>query len=106
MTTIKLRTAPEGAKAPKVPAPPQMPTMVDVTPTWSAILPMLLAVYENGNFHGVREAEGELRRMAELADRYVASQKAKEAQEGQSGVSTRGDTADAAGGADGGQNDR
>lgn len=77
MTKISLRTLPEGAKPAATPAPPQLPTMIDVTPTWSAILPLLLAVYKDGNFHGIKEAEGELRRMAELADLYVASQKEK-----------------------------
>jgi hypothetical protein len=68
-------TPPEGAKPAKTPAPPQTPTMVDVTPTWSAILPLLLTVYKDGNFQGIKEAEGELKRMAQLADLYVASQK-------------------------------
>ncbi len=47
---------------------------VDITPTWEAILPALLAVIENGNFEGRKVAIEELTRMAQLADLYVASQ--------------------------------
>lgn len=41
---------------------------VDVTPTWRAIVPLLIAAVEAGS----GEARKELYRMAELADRYVA----------------------------------
>jgi hypothetical protein len=44
---------------------------VDITPTWEAILPALLAVIENGNFEGRKVALEELTRMAQLADLYV-----------------------------------
>lgn len=44
---------------------------VDVTPTWSEILPVLLA----GAEHGVQAAREELHRMARLADAYVAAKK-------------------------------
>jgi len=47
---------------------------VDITPTWEAILPALLAVIENGNFEGRKVALEELTRMAQLADLYVTSQ--------------------------------
>lgn len=67
----KLRIAPPGAKAPVTPAPPQLPTMIDVTPTWRAILPMLLAAHGSNSFPAIKEAETELRRMADLADLYV-----------------------------------
>lgn len=40
---------------------------VDVTPTWRAIVPLLLAAVEAGS----DEARRELYRMADLADRYV-----------------------------------
>ena len=67
----KLRIAPVGAKAPVQPAPPRVPQYVDVTPTWRAILPMLLAAHGSESFNAIKEAEGELRRMADLADLYV-----------------------------------
>lgn len=47
---------------------------IDVTPTWSAILPMLIMVLQDGTPQGQAEATAELRRMAQLADRYVAAQ--------------------------------
>lgn len=47
---------------------------VDITPTWAGILPALLAVIENGETFEARNlALAELRRMAELADRYAAA---------------------------------
>lgn len=47
---------------------------VDITPTWEAVLAILLAVIENPNARpsAKASARGELRRMAQLADRYVA----------------------------------
>lgn len=63
---------PEGAKPAVVPAPPRM---IDVTPTWRAILPMLLAAHGSESFNAIKEAEGELRRMADLADLYVKMSK-------------------------------
>ncbi len=48
---------------------------IDVTPTWSGILPALLTVYSDGNKDGKQIAIEELKRMAELADLYVKSQK-------------------------------
>ena len=71
MTNDKLRIAPEGAKPAVQPAPPRVPQYVDVTPTWRGILPMLLAAHDSGNFQAAKEAEGELRRMSDLADVYV-----------------------------------
>ena len=41
---------------------------IDITPTWRAIVPLLMAGIEAGS--GI--AREELYRMAELADRYVA----------------------------------
>lgn len=72
MTKLKLSTSnpPSGANTSR-----SNPQTVDITPTWSAILPLLLAVYKDGNFQGIKEAEGELKRMAQLADLYVAQQK-------------------------------
>lgn len=46
---------------------------IDITPSWAAILPILTGVLQNreapASAH--RQADGELRRMALLADRYV-----------------------------------
>lgn len=47
--------------------------VVDVTPTWRAILPMLRAAIEDGTAEGRRIAWGELERMAEAADKWNAS---------------------------------
>lgn len=44
---------------------------IDVTPTWTDVLPVLLAAIEDGTFEGQKVAREELFRMAELADRYV-----------------------------------
>jgi hypothetical protein len=51
--------------------------IIDCTPTWAGILPMLLAGLE-GSPTGRRMALEELTRMARLADLYVKSQKAAE----------------------------
>ena len=48
---------------------------IDLTPTWSGILPALLAVIQNGSVEGVKLAEVELRQMARLADLYAISRK-------------------------------
>ena len=58
-------------------AAPVTPTgeTVDITPSWSGVLRLLLTVYADGNDAGRRSALKELTRMAELADAYVASQK-------------------------------
>lgn len=44
-------------------------TTIDATPTWSAVLDLLLDAATSGSSSVAR---AELRRMAELADRYVA----------------------------------
>ena len=49
---------------------------IDMTPTWSAILPALLAALIDGTAVGQGMARKELARMAEIADSYVAAQKA------------------------------
>ena len=46
---------------------------IDVTPTWSAILPVLLFGLEAGTPEGRRLARVELARMAQAADAYNAS---------------------------------
>ena len=48
---------------------------IDLTPTWSGIVPIIQMGLENGNFEGKRNALIELKRMAALADKYVALQK-------------------------------
>lgn len=47
---------------------------IDLTPTWSGILPTLIALMVDGNEKGRITALGELQKMAQLADRYVTSQ--------------------------------
>lgn len=44
---------------------------IDLTPTWSGILPVLIALIRDGNEAGQASAMLELNRMAQLADRYV-----------------------------------
>jgi len=48
---------------------------VDITPTWVAVVPVLLAAIENGTSEGRRLAIEELKRMASIADAYVAANK-------------------------------
>lgn len=48
---------------------------IDITPTWEAVLPIYMDALEYGQGPGVFAAREELRRMAKLADLYVASQK-------------------------------
>lgn len=47
-------------------------TEIDMTPTWEAVLPIYLTSLMHGKFEGKRAAEEELRRMAKLADLYIA----------------------------------
>lgn len=46
---------------------------IDCTPTWSGILPVILALIQNPNTK--KDGMIELKRMAELADAYVAENK-------------------------------
>ena len=46
---------------------------IDCTPTWSGILPVILALIQNPNTK--KDGLHELQRMAELADAYVAENK-------------------------------
>lgn len=48
---------------------------IDMTPTWEGILPFLLTVISSGGMQAQHAAKQELRRMAQIADMYVASQK-------------------------------
>lgn len=52
---------------------------VDVTPTWSQIVPTLIHLIENSTSAGRECAFDELMRMAKLADMQVARIKAGEA---------------------------
>jgi len=48
---------------------------IDMTPTWRAILPIILIGLENGNEDGRKIAMQELYRLADIADAYNASVK-------------------------------
>lgn len=48
---------------------------IDITPTWRAILPILLAAYKDGTETGQRLAFEELQRMAMAADAYNLNSK-------------------------------
>lgn len=52
---------------------PGLVRVIDATPTWAAVLPMLRAAVENGTPEGRRIAWEELARMAEAADRFNAA---------------------------------
>lgn len=67
---MTVEKAPKGAKSPVPPLPPRAPT-IDITPTWRGLLPVFLAVIENGSEAGHSEATRELGRMADLADKFV-----------------------------------
>lgn len=54
-----------------------MSRTIDITPTWSGILPLLLVAYSEGTDKGRASALAELRRMAALADLYGAHQQAE-----------------------------
>jgi hypothetical protein len=47
---------------------------INMTPSWEGILPLLLSMLEVGT-HSQAAAKNELRRMAVLADKYVALRK-------------------------------
>ena len=47
---------------------------IDITPTWSAILPVLILGLTHGTAEGRRAAQIELARMAQAADAFNASQ--------------------------------
>lgn len=46
----------------------QKPLTIDLTPTWPAVLPILLAALEDGTEEGKRMAREELKRMAQVAE--------------------------------------
>jgi hypothetical protein len=52
--------------------------VIDLTPSWSEVFPVLLLVYTDGTTTAARNgAFQELERMASLADKYVELQKEK-----------------------------
>ena len=53
--------------------------MVDMSPTWIGVLPVLIEMVKNGSPELARDARLELERMARLADETVAASKAKAA---------------------------
>jgi hypothetical protein len=48
-----------------------MKQAIDTTPTWSDILPALVAVIEDSNAIGKTNAIKELERMAQIADKHI-----------------------------------
>ena len=48
---------------------------IDITPTWSALIPAICAVIEDGSPEGRKAAKEELMRLAQLADDYNAKNK-------------------------------
>ncbi len=51
-----------------------MTKTIDITPTWVAIVPILIAALTDGTPEGQRIAKEELLRMAKAADAYNAKQ--------------------------------
>lgn len=56
---------------------------IDLTPTWTQILPMLLHVIEHGEEPGKQAVRDELRRMAKAADAW--NENARNSQEPSNG---------------------
>lgn len=55
---------------------PAAPNTIDMTPTWTEVLPMLFSLMEKGTTKEAREiAKEEIARMAACADAYIESQK-------------------------------
>ena len=50
-------------------------TEIDMTPTWSDILPGLIAMLQNGTYESKKVATEELTKMAKLADQQVSQHK-------------------------------
>lgn len=71
----EMRAARLAAAPAEEPAPAAV-RYIDVTPTWAAILPALLAAVTDGTAEGQRIARAELIRMARAADSAVAAAKA------------------------------
>lgn len=47
-----------------------MTKIIDMTPTWSAVSSILIAVFENGTPEGRLLAQEEIKTMAKVADKY------------------------------------
>lgn len=75
LTMNKIRTVGDVRREKQLDDAKRFAGTVDLTPTWSEILPTLLTVYRDASPVGQGAALTELRRMAVLADLYVASQK-------------------------------
>lgn len=50
-------------------------TEIDMTPTWSGLLPGLIAMLQNGTHASIQIASEELQKMAKLADQQVSQTK-------------------------------
>ena len=48
---------------------------IDATPTWEAVLPLILEILRSGSEYAKAQAREELLRMAKLADKYVAAER-------------------------------
>lgn len=55
-----------------------MTRALDLTPTWQAIMPALIAVIQDGTLEGQAMAQAELMRLARLADEANARTKAEQ----------------------------
>ena len=58
---------------------PNTVTTINLTPTWSSILPGLIAMLQNGTHESIQYASEELTRMAKLADQQVSIKKNNQA---------------------------
>jgi len=54
-----------------------MSQKIDMTPTWSDVLPLMVEVIRNGEYEGVKIVKEELQRMAKAADLWNAEAKAE-----------------------------
>ncbi len=48
---------------------------IDLTPTWESLIPIIIAVLQDGTEAGKKEVTEELTRMAQIADRFVEVEK-------------------------------
>lgn len=62
------------------PEPQAEPLVIDMTPTWRGILPILLAALEDGTPEGKRIAREEIQRMADAADLWNARNAERESE--------------------------
>ena len=52
-----------------------MSETIDITPTWSDVMPILIAAIRHGGEDGASVAEAELRRLAAEVDEIIREQK-------------------------------